>query len=513
MTSGQECGQQVQASESEVSALEDKDSGSSKDEDSAQEDSAQENNLGNDSSQSDSESSSESKSDTDEADLNEPNQELKMKEEPPLHCVESEVNIHRHCERCKIPQNQHEQVAPRKLSRGRFWLNLDGEGIYQCTITGLIFEVTKASVIEYSLLSWTKYAAYLKDPWIVVGPIFDVKCKSPSVLTSIQFPHALCLNDHSSDMTFNVFHFKSNGPEFERSADHSTTHVKWRVSSLSPVGPVIEKYDPVCYHGVVILYKVVNDHPSLKFHVYVAGNNSSFIKDVSKTIQRSSNRFIKIEKPPCHKLLQVGKKYKLISDPEADINPEEMEFVDDSTLAQKHFFEVYLEHPTELVLSLMDVESEETVWKAKLRECDWILHNQNNNKQKRSTNGTRRRKSSTSLSEDELCNKRLKAINASDGMKASAVLTDQQLMILAKKMGKNWKVIGIEHLNLSIEDIEQIEAKEEDVNMYKCMMLRKWRDSKQNNGTARSLYDCLNGKAPYDVLEILTGFLRAGAKS
>uniref|UniRef100_A0A670I2H3 Uncharacterized LOC114597929 n=1 Tax=Podarcis muralis TaxID=64176 RepID=A0A670I2H3_PODMU len=490
MTSGQECGQ-VQASESEVSALDDKDSSSSKDEESAQE-----NNL-----------------DTDEADLNEPNEDLKMKEELPLHCVESEVNTHRHCERCKIPQNQHEQVAPRKLSRGRFWLKLDDEGIYQCAITGLIFEVTKAAVIEYSLLSWTKYAAYLKDPWIVVGPIFDVKCKSPSVLTSIQFPHALCLNDHSSDVTFNVFHFKSNGPEFERSADHSTTHVKWRVSSLSPVGPVIEKYDPVCYHGVVILYKVVNDHPSLKFHVYVAGNNSSFIKDVSKTIQRSSNRFIKIEKPPCHKLLQVGKKYKLTSVPEADINPEEMEFVDDSTLAQKHFFEVYLEHPTELVLSLMDVESEETVWKAKLRECDWILHNQNNNKQKRSTNSTRRRKSSTSLSEDELCNKRLKAINASDGTKASAVLTDQQLMILAKKMGKNWKVIGIECLSLSIEDIQQIEAKEEDVNMYKCMMLRKWRDSEQNNGTARSLYDCLNGQASHDVLETLTGFLRADAKS
>nr|XP_028587251.1 uncharacterized protein LOC114597929 isoform X3 [Podarcis muralis] len=462
MTSGQECGQ-VQASESEVSALDDKDSSSSKDEESAQE-----NNLGNDSSQSDSESSSESKSDTDEADLNEPNEDLKMKEELPLHCVESEVNTHRHCERCKIPQNQHEQVAPRKLSRGRFWLKLDDEGIYQCAITGLIFEVTKAAVIEYSLLSWTKYAAYLKDPWIVVGPIFDVKCKSPSVLTSIQFPHALCLNDHSSDVTFNVFHFKSNGPEFERSADHSTTHVKWRVSSLSPVGPVIEKYDPVCYHGVVILYKVVNDHPSLKFHVYVAGNNSSFIK--------------------------------------------EMEFVDDSTLAQKHFFEVYLEHPTELVLSLMDVESEETVWKAKLRECDWILHNQNNNKQKRSTNSTRRRKSSTSLSEDELCNKRLKAINASDGTKASAVLTDQQLMILAKKMGKNWKVIGIECLSLSIEDIQQIEAKEEDVNMYKCMMLRKWRDSEQNNGTARSLYDCLNGQASHDVLETLTGFFKSRCK-
>ncbi|XP_061490474.1 uncharacterized protein LOC133388530 isoform X2 [Rhineura floridana] len=462
MTSGQECGQ-VQASESDVSVLEDKDSNSSQDEDSAQE-----NNSGNDSSKSGSKSSSESESDTDEADLNKSNEDPEKKELL-LHCVESEVNIQQHCERCKIPQEQKEQVTPRRFSRGQFWLKLDTEGIYQCTITGLIFEVTEAAVIEYSLLSWTKYAAYVKEPWIVVGPIFDVKCASPSVLTSIQFPHALCLNDNFSDRIFNVFHFKSNGPEFEHSSDYSTTHVKWRVSSLSPVGPVIEKYDPVCYHGVVILYKVVNDHPSLKFHVYIASNNSSFIKEIK--------------------------------------------FVDDSTLAQKHFFEVYLEQPTELVLSLMDVESEETVWKAKLRECDWILHNQNNNKQKRSTHSTKRRKSSTSLSEDELCNKRLKGNDTSDGIKAKTVLTDQQLMILAKKMGKNWKVIGIECLNLSIEDIQQIEAKEEDVNMYKCMMLRKWRDSEQNNGTAQSLYECLNGQASHEMLEILTGFLRTDVSS
>lgn len=92
-----------------------------------------------------------------------------------------------------------------------------------------------------------------------------------------------------------------------------------------------------------------------------------------------------------------------------------------------------------------------------------------------------------------------------DGIKAKTVLTDQQLMILAKKMGKDWKVIGIQCLRLSLEDIEQIAAKEEDVNMYKCMMLRKWRDSEQNNGTAQSLYECLKCDASHEVLEILRG--------
>ncbi|XP_053169245.1 caspase recruitment domain-containing protein 8-like isoform X2 [Hemicordylus capensis] len=483
MTSGQECRQD---SESEVSALEYK---------------------GNDSCNGSSESNSESESDTDEAD-DKSNEELEEKA-PLSYCVKSGVNIQQHCEHCRIQQGQQEQVTPRRLARGQFWLKLDAEGIYQCEITGLIFEVTKAAVIQYSLLSWSKYAAYVKEPWMVGGPIFDVTCTSPSVLTSIQFPHALCLKDCLSDMTFKVFHFKSNGAQFEQSVDHSATHVKWQVSTLSPVGPLVQGNGntPVYYHGVVILYKVVNDHPSLSFRVYVASNDDSFIKDVSKAIKNSGKKFIKIEKPPCQKLLQGGKKYRLISDPEAEITPEEIEFANDSLLKVKSYIEVYMEQPMDLTLTLVELESNETVWKAKLRECDWIQHNQNDNEPKRRTNSIRRRKSSVSFSEDELGNKRLKENDTSDGAKPK--LTDQQLMSLAKKMGKNWKIIGIQHLGLSFVEIEQIEAKkEEDVNMYKFHMLQIWRDSKQNDGTAQSLYDCLNDDASCEVLDILKGFLK-----
>ncbi|KAL8187942.1 UNVERIFIED_CONTAM: hypothetical protein K2H54_058231 [Gekko kuhli] len=234
-------------------------------------------------------------------------------------------------------------------------------------------------------------------------------------------PGSNCVkSDHSSDTTFKVFHFKNNGPEFEGSIDHSATHVKWQVSSLSPVGPVLQNHDPVYYHGVVLLYKAINDHPSLSFRVYVASNNDSFIKDVSRAVKLSGKKFIKIEKPPCQKLLQGGKKYRLISEPEAEITPEEIEFVDDSLLKVKSYIEVYLEQPVELTLSLVEMDSEETVWKAKLRECDWIQHNQNDNEQRRRTGSIRRRKSSNSLSEEELCNKRMKGNDTTDpGSEAS----------------------------------------------------------------------------------------------
>ncbi|NXM97638.1 NLR1A protein, partial [Sylvia borin] len=89
--------------------------------------------------------------------------------------------------------DQKEQVTPRRLTGGQFMVQLDAEGSYQCSITGLIFEVTGCARITYSLLSWSKYAQLVEKPWIVGGPLFDVRCSAPAVLSSIQFPHCLCL--------------------------------------------------------------------------------------------------------------------------------------------------------------------------------------------------------------------------------------------------------------------------------------------------------------------------------
>ncbi|XP_059587071.1 caspase recruitment domain-containing protein 8 isoform X1 [Alligator mississippiensis] len=535
----------LQPSGDDTCLSEEKESYSDKEEDSAQECKS------DDRSESNSENGSESESDNEQSDTRQSDEVLEKGELLPRG-IESEVNSQSCCEHCKTEHIQKEQVTPRRFSGEQFWLKLEAEGSYQCAFTSLIFEVSKPAEIKYNILSWSKYADYIKKPWIVGGPLFNVSCDSASALTSIQFPHSLCLHDHGSNMTFKVLHIKSTGPSIEPSVDHSSTHIKWHVSSLSPVGPVIQTQEPVDYHGAVILYKVVDNHPSLSFRVYIATNNESFIKDISKAIRHSDKKFIKIDKPPvCQKLLQNGKRYRLISEPEADIIPEEMQFVDGSLLKLKSYIEVYLEQPVEFTLSLVELESEVIVWKAKLREWigqaeslallsegwtdiqgnpllnimlatpepmflkatttkssrqtgDWTKHNQNNNEQKRKPI-CRRRRSSISLSDEELCNKRLKGIP--DETKAKSTLTDQQLMTIAQKMGKDWKEIAIGCLNLEMKDIDQIQEKEEEVNIYKFRMLNKWRESEQNNGTAQNLYDSLRDHVSYEVQQVLKGFL------
>ncbi|KFU88170.1 Caspase recruitment domain-containing protein 8, partial [Chaetura pelagica] len=89
--------------------------------------------------------------------------------------------------------DQKELVTPRRFAGGQHVVQLDAEGTYQCSLTGLIFEVTGAVKITYSLLSWSKTPGLGEKPWMVGGPLFDVRCDSAPALTSIQFPHSLCL--------------------------------------------------------------------------------------------------------------------------------------------------------------------------------------------------------------------------------------------------------------------------------------------------------------------------------
>ncbi|XP_009693398.1 PREDICTED: caspase recruitment domain-containing protein 8, partial [Cariama cristata] len=432
-------------------------------------------------------------------------EEQEEKESLP-NCNESGVNCLPPCERCRNKNDQKEQVTPRTLSGEQYMVQLDAEGTYQCSLTGLIFEVTRAVKIIYSLLSWSKYADLVEKPWIVGGPLFNVSCNSPSALTSIQFPHSLCLGDHGAGMAFKVLHIKGKDAAIEPSADYSASHVKWLVSSLSPVGPLIQSQEPVQYHGAVILYKVVDGHPSLSFRVYVATNNDSFIKDIWKAVKHSNKKFIKIDKPPvCQKLLQNGKRYRLVCEPEAEITPEEIEFVDGSLLKLKSYIEVYLEKPGDFTLSLVELDSDAVVWKAKLRESDWIHYDQNKNKQKRSAVSVKKRKPALSiLEEDELCSKKQRTGNNADGTEPKK-LTDQQLMEIAKLFGRQWREIAIECLQMEMKDIEQIQATEREVNIQKFLVLSKWRDREQSNGTAEALYHRLREKASCEILQALQG--------
>uniref|UniRef100_A0A8C7L1G9 Si:dkeyp-97b10.3 n=1 Tax=Oncorhynchus kisutch TaxID=8019 RepID=A0A8C7L1G9_ONCKI len=344
------------------------------------------------------------------------------------------------CEKCKAVQRSqdNELVTPRRISKGRLQVQLEGEGTYECSVTGLVFEVSERVLIRYSVLSWSKFGMFLRDSWRFAGPIFNVDCvNSPSsILTSIQFPHFLCLADPDSEMTFSVLHMKDSCPVIEPSVDHSGSHVKWRVSSLSPVGPIVQSSKPVEHHGVVLVYKELALENSYSFRIYLATNNSSDIKDIWNEVRCANKRYLKVEKPPTCKLDE--KRYRLMSEPEGDISPADLPF----TLAVtklKGYFEVFFEQPPPFKVSLVETESDKTVWSATIREGDCV-----DNTVEKPRKLTNNRKRSTSTSEEELPKKRRRCADESDGVRTVQVpdVSSKQLMQVAKLQGKEWKQVA-----------------------------------------------------------------------
>uniref|UniRef100_A0A667YE67 Si:dkeyp-97b10.3 n=1 Tax=Myripristis murdjan TaxID=586833 RepID=A0A667YE67_9TELE len=385
-------------------------------------------------------------------------------------------------------------------------VQLEGEGTFECSVTGLVFEVSEPVLIRYSVLSWSKFGMFLRDSWKFAGPIFNVDTvnKDASVLKSIQFPHSLCLADPDNEMTFSVLHIKNNRPVIEPTADHSGSHVKWCVSSLSPVGPIVQTSQSVEHHGVVLVYKMLgnnDDNSSYSFRIYLATNNSSDIKDIAKELRTSKRRYMKIEKPPTCKLYE--RSYRLLSEPEGEIGPEDLTF----TLAVtklKGYFEALFEQPPPFKLSLIETDTDQIVWSATIREGD-CLDNTVEKPRKR----TDSRKRSSSASEEETASKRARWQDESDGVKTvlspGQDITEKQLLQVAKRLGKEWKQVAI-YLDLTSRDLEDIQATEKDVTMQKLKMLVEWKNRKQQ-GEATALNLCKSLEdledLPNEVYQIL----------
>uniref|UniRef100_A0A3Q3BCN6 Si:dkeyp-97b10.3 n=1 Tax=Kryptolebias marmoratus TaxID=37003 RepID=A0A3Q3BCN6_KRYMA len=372
-------------------------------------------------------------------------------------------------------------------------LQLEEEGTYECSVTGLVFEASQRVLVRYSVLSWSKFGAFLPNSWKCAGPIFNVDTvdKDASALKSIQFPHSVCLAHPEEDMTFRVLHIKDNRPLLEPTSDHTGSHVKWNVSSLSPVGPILQTNGAVEHHGVVLVYKqLCSDANSYSFHVYLATNSASDIKvSVSANWCFRKNRYLRIDKPPTCKLDEGT--YRLLSKPEGEIKPQVCLFDLKFTLAvtkMKGYFEAFFEQPPPFKLSLIEINTEQTVWDATIRE------------------GT----SARGLGAESF----LGLLNGISFFSGDCVENvekkPRKRTILSKQLGMEWKQVAI-FLGLEYRELDDIQAAEKEVNMQKLKMLLVWKKRRRpGEATAAHLLKNLEEveEVPNEVYQILKGTTR-----
>ncbi|CAL8349327.1 unnamed protein product [Arctogadus glacialis] len=291
---------------------------------------------------------------------------------------EEEMHFKSHCEECKAAQQspEYEKVTPTQISKWSFQVQLKGKGTYECSATGLVFEVSEQALVRYSVLSWFKFAEFLKDSWRPAGSIYDVDVvnKDPSVLKFIHFPHSLCLAEPVRELRFSVLHVKGSHDSIESTVDFTESHVKWRVSSLSRVGLIIPSSLPAKHHGAVLVYKEGNH--KYFFQVYLGVNSKSEIKAIEEQVNKSRKKCIRIYKPaPCNSPLVAGKNYHLTSEPEGKVEPSELNFNTD-VIGLKGFSEARFDGRPPFRLFLMDSVNKKRricnkpLWSATITEED-----------------------------------------------------------------------------------------------------------------------------------------------
>ncbi|CAL8390868.1 unnamed protein product [Boreogadus saida] len=276
-----------------------------------------------------------------------------------------------HCEECKAAQQSpdYEKVTPRRMSKWSFKVQLEGEGTYECSSTGLVFEVSEQALVRYSVLSWFQFSEFLGDSWRPAGSIYDVVVvdKDPSVLKFIHFPHSLCLAEPEHEQSFSVLHVKERHADIESTVDFTASHVKWRVSSLSPVGVIIpssqhEEHQPAPNHGLVMVYKELGHK---KYFVFLSLNTPSEIKAIEEQVLKNG---FKITRTFKHFTCRLEEKfYCLESEPEGQIEPPNLEFTT-AVLALKGLFVARFGNLPPFKLFLKDTDCDQPFLNVTIRE-------------------------------------------------------------------------------------------------------------------------------------------------
>ncbi|XP_056443964.1 NLR family CARD domain-containing protein 3-like isoform X2 [Gadus chalcogrammus] len=286
-----------------------------------------------------------------------------------------------HCEECKAAQQSpdYEKVTPRRMSKWSFEVQLEGEGTFECSSTGLVFEVSEQALVRYSVLSWFQFSECLKNSWRPAGSIYDVHVvdKDPSVLKFIHFPHSLCLAEPEHEQSFSVLHVKKRHDNIESTVDFTASHVKWRVSSLSPMGVIIprsqhEEHQPApkpsLNHGLVMVYKELGHK---KYFVFLSLNTLSEIKDIEEQVLISRKNGFKITETFKHFTCRLEEKfYCLESEPEGQIDPPNLEFTT-AVLALKGLFVARFGNLPPFKLFLKDTDCDQPFLNVTIREDDW----------------------------------------------------------------------------------------------------------------------------------------------
>uniref|UniRef100_A0A4W5QY46 FIIND domain-containing protein n=1 Tax=Hucho hucho TaxID=62062 RepID=A0A4W5QY46_9TELE len=240
-------------------------------------------------------------------------------------------------------------------------------GLFQCSITGLVFSMEGEAEVLYSTVPWDRrlLSQNGKRP---AGPLFKFTCLMGSVC-QLHLPHCEIHSEGGRDFLSVAHVTDDDSMEFLLPHETRETHVILNITQFSKYGITKDKEAPVSPIRALVLlfYQLPDDNNNSTLNVLLLPRNVD-IDEVCKTRRtRNGDREIYIEKNPNCRLTQ-DQEYTLSTDltVEHHIDPKKAEFVDyDSYTNYMPTFQLCLKTVVEevnLLLKEHEGPENERVW-------------------------------------------------------------------------------------------------------------------------------------------------------
>ncbi|NXI93474.1 CARD8 protein, partial [Psophia crepitans] len=251
--------------------------------------------------------------------------------------------------------------------------HLPGAGIFQCSVTGLSFEVKSAVTVSYRYASWSRHLSKAEEETCEpAGPLFDIEVQ-PGVVQAVHLPHFICLADDVDPSSCFIAHFKSGSMTLERPTRLVAFSAVLENPSFSLLGVLWRKlrsaFNSFPMHSSVLIFQQLSAARTT-LHFYLIPDDNS----VKQAIERQEIDWNSklIPKPPPFKPLFFGCVYQVTSTNSVVITPESpLPFCYKSPKEQQFFVEIYIRNMAEEIgLRMMDTRNDAVIWRASLRSGD-----------------------------------------------------------------------------------------------------------------------------------------------
>ncbi|NWW84812.1 CARD8 protein, partial [Rhynochetos jubatus] len=247
--------------------------------------------------------------------------------------------------------------------------HLPGAGIFQCSITGLSFEVKSAVTITYRYTTWTEHLSKAdQEIWVPAGPLFHIKVQ-PGVVQAVHLPHFICLAVVNTSLC-SIAHFKSGKMTLERPARLIAFSAVLENPSFSLLGVLWRRlrstFNSLPMHSLVLIFQQLNA-ANTTLHLYLIPDDNSVKQAIEKQEINWNSKLI--PKPPPFSPLFFGCIYKVTSSDSVVIMPgANLPFCYKSPKEQQLFVEIYIKNMAEEIELLMtDTRDNTVVWRASVR--------------------------------------------------------------------------------------------------------------------------------------------------